>query len=680
MMSISHLSAVSKGLFLNMSLLVFGFWIALGHCDEPEVKITYEDHVKPIFREHCMACHYSGDKSGGLALDTYGATLEGGGGGRVIDGGNLDGSRLWGIINHTAQPFMPPDSDKIPQDQLELIRQWIDQGILENSGSAPKKAKANVALAGVVKLGRPEGEPPMPEFGRKQPPVYSERSAAIAALSASPWAPVVAIGGQKQVSLYHTIHRTLLGILPFPEGEPQSIRFSQDGQLVLVGGGRHSHSGCAVLYDLKSGERITKIGDELDIVFSADISEDRRKVALAGPQKMVRVYDTATGNLLYEQKKHTDWIYAVRFSPDGTLLASADRSNGLVLWEADTGRLYLDLIGHKGEIRSLTWTPDSNALVTASLDGTIKMWELQEGRLIKSVDAHGGGVASIEVSNDGTFVSTGMDNKVKIWDAGLNLVGEAPIADSGLEAAISVDSKQIFAGDWSGNVTGWNRDALDQPFALRANPPTLEATLASAEAELRRAENELLNVATHYAELQAQLEAKRAAMETADSDEARATLNNELQSLAEQQSQKLLQQLHAVATLKARQDAVSIAQSDLQRFVDYREKLLTRDNELKVRTSEIEQQIGELQTQLVKTSDSQTALKSLGEMIRNEIAKLQQALAENDMKMAESESQIRDLKQNMDQLVMELETIQAESVSIAENRESFVRAYGEPKK
>ncbi|MFN9917241.1 MAG: WD40 repeat domain-containing protein, partial [Pirellulaceae bacterium] len=191
----------------------------------------------------------------------------------------------------------------------------------------------------------------------------------------------------------------LLGIIPFPEGEPQSITFSRDGRLILIGGGRHSANGIAVLHEIATGNRIAKVGDELDIVLAADISDDNQWIALAGPQKMVRVYNTLTGELKWEQKKHTDWIYSVRFSPDGLLLATADRAAGLVIWETATGRLYADLQGHKSEIRSLAWRPDSGAVVSASLDGTLKMWDMNESKLVKSWDAHGGGASAIAICN-----------------------------------------------------------------------------------------------------------------------------------------------------------------------------------------------------------------------------------------------------------------------------------------
>jgi WD40 repeat protein/mono/diheme cytochrome c family protein len=452
--------------------------------DEP-VKITYEDHVKPIFREHCTSCHNANDKKSGLALDTYQAVMTGGSGGEVVAAGDLDSSRLYALTAHKEQPYMPPKQDMIPQAKVDLLKVWIEQGMPENSGSAIQKPKANSAALGMVSLARPEGAPPMPTSMIKQTPFFTPRAATISALAASPWSPLVAVGGQMQVALYHSETGQLQGIIPFPEGEPQSITFSRDGRLILIAGGRHSASGCAALHELATGNRIAKVGDELDIVFAADISDDNQLIAMAGPQKMVRVFETLSGNLKYEQKKHTDWIYCVRFSPDGLLLATADRASGLVVWETQTGRLFQELPGHKGEIRSIAWRPDSQALVSGSFDGTLKMWDMNEGKLIKSWDAHGGGVAAVAICNDGTIASTGRDNKVKVWDGAGTAAGEMPaLVEAGHEVAITVDSKQVIAGDWAGNVRMWQRATPANEIRLAANPIPLEQSLAAAQQQL----------------------------------------------------------------------------------------------------------------------------------------------------------------------------------------------------
>ena len=358
-------------------------------------KITYDDHVRPILREHCFTCHNQNASKGGLAMDSYARLMAGGGSGEVVLPGDLDGSRLFALVSHNETPYMPPMQDKLPDAKLSIISQWIEGGALENSGSkAAVKKKPAFDLAPGAAAGKPAGPPPMPEAVWRQPPVYTARAGAVAALAASPWAPLIAVAGQRQVVLYHSDTLQELGVLPFPEGVPYCLRFSRNGAMLLVGGGRGGAAGCAALYDVKTGRRVAKFGDELDAVLACDISGDLSLVALGGPQKIVRLFSTQTGEQVAEIKKHTDWIYALEFSPDGVLLATADRSAGLFVWEAATAREYLNLQGHKAAITRVSWRDDSNVLASASEDGNIKLYEMQDGHEIKNIGAHGGGARS----------------------------------------------------------------------------------------------------------------------------------------------------------------------------------------------------------------------------------------------------------------------------------------------
>ena len=463
-----------------------------GAADLP-AKVTYEEHVKPIFRQHCANCHHQGDKKGGLALDTFGSVIEGGGSGEVVfDDGDPEASRLWQLVNHDDTPIMPPNKEKLPADQLALIRAWIEGGILENAGSKAKKKKKN-ALAFVASTGgKPEGPAAMPETVPQKSPLLTPRASAITAITTSPWAPLVAVAGQEQILLYHSDTSELLGILPFPEGIPQDLKFSRDGSFLIVGGGEHSVQGLVAIYNIKTGERVANVGDELDTVFGADTNESLTRVALGGPQKMLRIFDATDGELLFDVKKHTDWIYSVAYSPDGVLIASGDRSGGLCIWEAETGRLYLDLLGHKGAIHSIAWRDDSNIVASASGDGTVKLWELNNGKAVRTINAHGGGVMSVHFDHQGRIATAGVDNRAKLWDGNgklLKTFGNG--GEDVLEVAVTHDGKRAIYGDWTGAVYNASVDKPEDRVGLAANPEPIEkrvekikTTLVSVQAEL----------------------------------------------------------------------------------------------------------------------------------------------------------------------------------------------------
>jgi WD40 repeat protein len=466
-------------------------------------KITYAEHVQPILREHCLICHNQNETKGGLALDNYAAVMEGGSSGEIVFAGDLDSSRLWALVNHDEQPYMPPNQNRIADAKLDLLKRWIEDGALQDAGSkATVKKKASMALSGPVSTGRPEN-PAMPEGLWKQPVLYTTHPGAVTALAASPWAPVVAVAGQKQVALYHSDSGQLLGILPFPEGLPYVVRFSRDGSLLLAAGGRGAHSGCAVLFDVKTGRRVAKVGDELDAVLAADVSPDHARIALSGPQRLIRIFATDTGEKLYEIKKHTDWVYAIAYSPDGVLLATADRANGIFVWEADTARQYLDLRGHTGAVCGLAWRPDSNVLASCSQDGTVKLWEMVEGKTVKSWPAHGGGAQSVEYTHDGRLATVGRDKTAKLWDGEGKPLRQFPgFPEPALKVAFTHDGNRVVAGDWSGQVSMWEAADGNLVGSPVPNPPTLAMIVEAAQAKHNAAQAAAQQAQAEWAALQ----------------------------------------------------------------------------------------------------------------------------------------------------------------------------------
>jgi hypothetical protein len=454
---------------------------------------NFVDDIVPVLKQHCQNCHGTDKQKGDLNLATYAALQAGGSSGAVVVPGDPDKSRLFTLTDHRDEPRMPPSGNKIPADQIALLKRWIEQGAKESAGSkvnVPAAPKADIGLKSVVK-GRPEGPPPMPLAGKlkAEPVAVARRPGAVLALAASPWAPVAAVGGQKQVLLYHTDTGALLGVLPFEHGQVNSVTFSRNGKFVLVAGGRGGASGKAVLFDVETGGKVTEVGSaETDAVLAADISADQTQIAVGGPSKLVRVYSTADGSVVREIKKHTDWVTAVEFSPDGVLLATGDRNGGLFVWEAFTGREFFGLRGHTAMITDVSWRDDSNVLASASEDASVKLWEMENGNPIKSWAAHPGGALGVRFAHDGKLATTGRDRVTKLWDQnGAAQKQFEPLPDLGLRVAVAHDNGKVIAGDWSGQVKVWTAADAKLVAAVDSNPLPLADRLKKAEESLAAA-------------------------------------------------------------------------------------------------------------------------------------------------------------------------------------------------
>jgi len=449
-------------------------------------KITFEDHVQPILRTRCGKCHNASKKSGDLDLSNYTNLMLGGGSGEVIERGSAADSYLYLLITHESEPFMPPKSEKIPEAELTTIHDWIEAGAPENSGSKVMvKKKPKISMATTNAGERPEVAPLSARLSL-QPTLRTTRTGAVTAIATSPWAPIVAIAAPRQILLYDSKSLKLTGVLPYPEGIVEVLKFSRNGSLLLAGGGRPSSVGKVIVWDISTGERVIEVGDEYDSVLGADISSDHSLIALGSASKVVRVYSTATGELEYEiPKKHTEWLYCLEFSPDGILLATADRNGGLFVWEAANGREYLKLGGHGGAITGMSWRLDSNILGTCSEDGSIKLWEMENGGQVKNWGAHGGGASSMEFARDGRIISCGRDRVVKIWDQnGAQQRAFEALGDIALQVSFCDESDRAIGGDWAGEVRIWNAADGVQLGNLTTNPPLLNERLVEAQAKL----------------------------------------------------------------------------------------------------------------------------------------------------------------------------------------------------
>ena len=501
------------GLLLGLATTAF----AAVSPDPAAKKVTYEDDVLPIFRDNCLKCHNPDKVKGDLDLTSFSAAIKGGGSGATLNAGDPEGSQLYKSIMHTDDPTMPPNG-KLPDRDIATIKKWIEGGLLQGVNSkaiAANKPAVDLALKKVAS-GKPEGPPPMPGPLALDPFVHSERGTALPALAHSPWAPVVALAGAKQIVLHNTHDLEYLGVLPFAEGFPADLKFSRNGKLLLASGGRGGKSGQVVVWDITTGERVITIGDQFDSVLAADISSDQQWIALGGPDRVLKIYNTKDGALEHKSKKHTEWVTAVEFSPDSKYLASGDRNGGLMLWEAATGQEMFPLTGHKGAITAISWRGDSEVVASASEDGTVKLWKSTDGSALRSIPAHAGGALSVRFTHDGRIVSCGRDNKIQIWDtAGKNVRSLPFTGDLPNRVTFNETGEKVIGSDWAGHVSVWDIKSAKVIGELAATPPPVAERLAQGTQRIAALQAAVDQAAAAHTKLAAEAKAAQAKHEAA---------------------------------------------------------------------------------------------------------------------------------------------------------------------
>jgi hypothetical protein len=92
-------------------------------------RIDFKRDIEPIFAQTCYQCHGSKKALGQLRLDVKRLAMKGGISGPSIIAGKSKESRLMQrILGEGGEARMPMGADPLKPEQIELIRQWIDQG------------------------------------------------------------------------------------------------------------------------------------------------------------------------------------------------------------------------------------------------------------------------------------------------------------------------------------------------------------------------------------------------------------------------------------------------------------------------------------------------------------------------------------------------------------------------
>jgi hypothetical protein len=94
--------------------------------------LDYSRDIEPIFTANCVKCHNEAKKKGGYRLDAKDRVFAAGESGNVpIVPGKADESRLVKMLEgkgEFADSIMPPKGDPLTYQQIQLVRQWIDDG------------------------------------------------------------------------------------------------------------------------------------------------------------------------------------------------------------------------------------------------------------------------------------------------------------------------------------------------------------------------------------------------------------------------------------------------------------------------------------------------------------------------------------------------------------------------
>lgn len=100
--------------------------------DRAPIPADFESTIAPLLARHCLECHSSGTKQGGLDLSQATAAMAGGESGPAIQPGDAAASLLWQRVEAGE---MPEDRPPLSQTEREQLQQWLNAGAAWNTGA-----------------------------------------------------------------------------------------------------------------------------------------------------------------------------------------------------------------------------------------------------------------------------------------------------------------------------------------------------------------------------------------------------------------------------------------------------------------------------------------------------------------------------------------------------------------
>jgi mono/diheme cytochrome c family protein len=115
-----------------VSITIVSFLLGTG-CGDNKVTgnspVSFSGDIQPLFNTYCTVCH---GPEGGLDLTSYSTIMAGGLSGPAVVSGNSGASLLVQRLEGTVPPVMPPIGLPLTNEEIALIRTWIDEDALDN--------------------------------------------------------------------------------------------------------------------------------------------------------------------------------------------------------------------------------------------------------------------------------------------------------------------------------------------------------------------------------------------------------------------------------------------------------------------------------------------------------------------------------------------------------------------
>lgn len=171
------------------------------------------------------------------------------------------------------------------------------------------------------------------------------------------------------------------------------------------------------LYDLSFGavSEVCSWSKHKNLINCIAYRRDGKLLIAADGDGSANIYDVgSTKTIIRRLRGHDGAIYSTCFCGDGTRVATAGIDQTVKIWDVPTGQIVYTLNGHTDAVRSVVPVGE-NGLLSSGSDGQIIYWDILEGVQI-TVMSHGSPVEKLAMFDSGALFYSLGSGKARLWD------------------------------------------------------------------------------------------------------------------------------------------------------------------------------------------------------------------------------------------------------------------------
>jgi WD40 repeat protein/uncharacterized caspase-like protein len=266
-----------------------------------------------------------------------------------------DDTRIFSLISHVA---VSPDGKRVLTDEFEglFLRELNDGRVLQQYDG--------IGMGGVTPVFTPQGDGFLTvshdaavlwDINSSSALLRIEQPGAFIGFDTAEFTPdgryvVILENGGKNVILLDMQQKKIARRFPAGSENPLTLSDSdsywllpsENGDLTLLNA---NYNGSYQLFDPVSGEEKLRLSSEAGYISAAALSPAGDKLATAGGDRTVSVWQRETGALSARLTHHSDRVNSINFSADGKQLLTASSDGSVGLWDIDSGNLMASLLG-----------------------------------------------------------------------------------------------------------------------------------------------------------------------------------------------------------------------------------------------------------------------------------------------------------------------------------------------